>query len=244
MLQNRQQESDEKTLSHSIRDVAISLKRTPQPSIESSIRRHNHAVQTHRDAHPRRSILTRVLLQSPSDTATELQIICLFESTPDNTLHGSLAEINEKLNSLLDRIRQPTLFRGELGETILIDPPAGTIAAKKLLIIGLGDSQTLTPQRLQLVGTIAYRESNRLRIAHPYFAPTILDGGVTRFNTGEVSKNFMRGFLRASRTHKLLLEAGAAQPPVLHDLTLLAGPSHAANTQQGLAKAFPQPPHM
>lgn len=193
---------------------------------------------------PGAPILTRVLLQSPSDTATELQIICLFESAPDNTLHGSLAEINEKLNGLLDRIRQPTLFRGELGETILIDPPAGTIAAKKLLIIGLGDSQTLTPQRLQLVGTIAYRESNRLRIAHPYFAPTILDGGVTRFNSGEVSENFMRGLLRASRTHKLLLEAGAAQPPVLHDLTFLAGPSHAADTQQGLAKAFPQPPHM
>ncbi len=189
---------------------------------------------------PGAPIPIRVLLQSPSDTVTELQIICLFESTPDNTLHGSLAEMNEKLNGLLDDIRQPTLFRGELGETILIDSPAGTIAAKKLLIIGLGDSQTFTPQRLQLVGTIAYRESNRLRIAHPYFAPTILDGGVSKFTTGEASENFMRGVLRASRTHKLLLEAAAAQPPVLHDLTYLAGPSHAADTQQGIVKAFPQ----
>jgi Cytosol aminopeptidase family, N-terminal domain len=193
---------------------------------------------------PGAPIPTRILVQSPSDTTTELQIICLFESTPDNTLRGSLAKINEKLNGLLDQIRQPTLFRGELGETILVDPPAGTIAAKKLLLIGLGDSQTFTPRRLQIVGTIAYRESNRLGIAHPYFAPTILDGDVTKFATGEVSENFMRGFLRASRTHKLLVEAGAAQPPVVHDLTFLAGPSHAADTRQGIAKAFPQPPRM
>lgn len=238
-MRNRQQESDGKIPSRSIRNVAISLELTPQPSSESSIR--SHRVECAWECE-RRGRASRWVWNGWFRPSHELQIICLFESTPGNTLHGSLAEINEKLNGLLDHIRQPTLFRGELGETILIDPPAGTIAARKLLIIGLGDSQTLTPQRLEPVGTIAYRESNRLRIAHPYFAPTILDGGVTRCNTGEVSENFMRGFLRASRTHKLLFEAGPAQPPVLHDLTFLAGPSHAADTQQGLAKAFSQPP--
>ena len=55
-----------------------------------------------------------VLMQSPADTETELQVICLFRSSPVNTLHGSLIEGNEKLNGLLDRIRKPNLFRGEL----------------------------------------------------------------------------------------------------------------------------------
>jgi len=31
-------------------------------------------------------------------------------------------------------------------------------------------------------------ESSRLGVAHPYFAPTILDGGVTKFTTGEIAK--------------------------------------------------------
>jgi hypothetical protein len=39
-------------------------------------------------------IPTRVLVQSAVETVTELQIICLFESAPENTLHGSLLEAN------------------------------------------------------------------------------------------------------------------------------------------------------
>jgi hypothetical protein len=62
----------------------------------------------------------RVVVQSPAETDTDLQIICLFQSDPSNTLRGSLTEANNKLNGLLDRIRKPDLFAGALGETILI----------------------------------------------------------------------------------------------------------------------------
>ena len=109
-------------------------------------------------------------------------MICLFRSSPLNTLHGSLAEMNEKLKGLLDRVRKPDLFRGELGETLLLAPPAGSLGAGKLLIIGLGDSQTFSSKRMQMVGEILYAEAARLGVAHPFFAPTILDGGVSKFN--------------------------------------------------------------
>jgi len=46
---------------------------------------------------------------------TDLQVICLFRSSPVNTLHGSLSEVNERLHGLLDRVRNPELFRRELG---------------------------------------------------------------------------------------------------------------------------------
>ena len=184
------------------------------------------------------SMPIRILVQSPADTDTELQIICLFRSDPSNTLHGSLIETNEKLKGLLDQIRKPALFRGDLGETISIIPPAGEIGAKKLLIIGLGDSQTFTPQRMELVGAIAYRESNRLGIAHPIFAPTILDGGVTRYTTGQVSEQVIAGFQRAARTEKLLKDAGSSPGPAIQDLTYLAGPQFANDTRQGIEKAI------
>jgi hypothetical protein len=188
-------------------------------------------------------IPTRVLVQSPAETGAELQIICLFESAPENTLHGSLVEINEKLKGLLDKIRKPELFRGELGETILIVPPGGSLAARKLLIIGLGDSQNFTPQRMEFVGSVVYRESNRLGVAHPFFAPTILDGGVTKFNTGQVAESFYAGFLRAARTEKILKEAGASRGQVLKDLAFLAGPTHAADTQQALERVATNSPN-
>ncbi len=180
----------------------------------------------------------QVLVQSPAETNTELQIICLFQSAPENTLHGSLVEINQKLQGLLEQIRNPALFRGDLGETLLITPSTGNLAAKNLLIIGLGDSETFTPQRMELVGTIAYRESERLNIRHPYFAPTILDGGVARYKTSEISQTFMTGFLRAARTEKILVGVGASAIAVVQDLTFLAGSAHATDTKQGIEAAL------
>ena len=179
-----------------------------------------------------------VLVQGPADTDTELQIICLFHSDPSNTLHGSLIEMNQKLQGILDHVRTPSLFTGELGETLLIVPKRGTIPARKLLIIGLGDSRSFTTARMNLIGTIAFNESNRLGIKHPFFAPTVLDGGVSGFNTGEVAEQFMRGFLRARTLETQLHTLGEAPPTNVERLTFLAGAAHATDTQAGLAKAF------
>jgi Cytosol aminopeptidase family, N-terminal domain len=184
------------------------------------------------------AIPAQVLVQSPAESATELQIICLFQSAPENTLHGSLVEINQKLQGLLEQIRNPALFRGDLGESLLITPSTGGLPAKNLLLIGLGDSETFSPQRMELVGTIAYRESERLNIRHPYFAPTILDGGVARYKTREVAQEFMTGFIRAARTEKILVGVGASAIEVVQDLTFLAGSAHAADTKQGIEAAL------
>ena len=179
----------------------------------------------------------RVLAQSPAETETELQVICLFRSETSNALHGSLLEANEKLKGLLDQVRQPSLFRGELGETLLIAPPPGSLAAKRVLIIGLGDSQSFTPERMELVGSIFYREAGRLGVGHPFFAPTVLDGGVGKFPPGEVAEQVARGVLRAVRTERILVQARASRESAIQDLTFLAGSAHAADTQQGIEKA-------
>jgi hypothetical protein len=182
-------------------------------------------------------IAMRVLVQSPADTEADLQIICLFRSDDSNKLHGSLIETNEKLKGLLDKIRKPSFFRGELGETLLLES-AGSLTAKRVLIIGLGDSQTFTPERMELVGAIAYREASRLGVAHPFFAPTILDGGVKKFTTGQVSEQVIGGFFRAANTEKLLNSEKKAPEPIIKDLTYLAGPQYAATTKEGIEKAI------
>jgi hypothetical protein len=155
-----------------------------------------------------------------------------------NPLRGSLAETNEKLKGLLDRIRKPELFRGDLGETLLIAPPKDSLGAKKLLIIGLGDSQTFTPQRMQLVGQILYREAGNLGVAHPFFAPTVLDGGVAKFTTGEVAEQAIGGFLRAAAMDKVIREANASASQPVTALTYLAGAANVNNTGEGIEKAI------
>lgn len=180
----------------------------------------------------------RVLAQSPADTATDLQVICLFRSSPVNTLHGSLVEINEKLNGLLDHIRKPELFRGELGETLVIKPPKGSLGAHRLLLIGLGDSQTFSPQRMQLVGEILYREANNLGVKHPFFAPTVLDGGVAKFTTGQVAEQVIAGFLRADATERVLGSANATRGSAPTQLTYLAGIKNVGSTRDGIMKVI------
>lgn len=180
----------------------------------------------------------QVLVQSPAETKTDLQVICLFRSSPVNTLHGSLAEINEKLKGQLDRIRKPGLFRGELGETLLIAPALGSLGAKKLLIIGLGDSQTFSPQRMDLVGEILYSEAAHLGVTQPYFAPTILDGGVTKFTTGEIAEQVIAGFLRAADIEKMVRGENAPGWIMVTGLTYLAGPKNVESTRAGIEKAI------
>jgi Cytosol aminopeptidase family, N-terminal domain len=179
----------------------------------------------------------QVLVESPAETAAELQVICLFRSSPENTLHGSLMELNQKLGGLLDRIRRPDFFRGELGETLLITP-AGTIAAKRLLLIGLGDSRTFSPERMQFVGEILYGESERIGVSHPYFAPTILDGGVSKFTTGEVAQQVIMGFLRAAELQTVLHDSHASNAKGVKALTYLAGAKNLGSTRDGIYRAI------
>jgi hypothetical protein len=180
----------------------------------------------------------QVLVESPAETAADLQVICLFRSSPENMLHGSLTEINEKLGGLLDRIRKPDSFRGELGETLLIVPAPGTIPAKRLLIIGLGDSKTFSPERMQFVGEILFTESERIGVSQPYFAPTILDGGVSKFTTGEVAQQVIAGFLRAVDIQRTLRDAHASNSKSLKTLTYLAGAKNLGSTRDGIYKAI------
>jgi hypothetical protein len=146
--------------------------------------------------------------------------------------------MNEKLKGLLERIRKPELFRGELGETLVLALPQDSLGAKRLLVIGLGDSQTFSPLRMQLVEEILYTEASRLGVTHPYFAPAILDGGVTTFTTGEAAEQVISGFLRAAATDKVFRDwnASASQPVAV--LTFLAGPANASKTREGIEKAI------
>jgi hypothetical protein len=175
----------------------------------------------------------KVLVQSPADTVTDLQIFCLFRSSAKNTLHGSLVEIDGKLHGLLGQIRKPELFGGEFGETMVLTPAPGTLGAKRVLIIGLGDSAGFTPARMYLVGKIAWREANRLGVAHPFFAPAVLDGGVTGFSTDVVAEQVVRGLRDAMASEAVVRGAS-----VVVDFTFLAGSTHAADTQNGINRAI------
>jgi hypothetical protein len=193
------------------------------------------AAQTPTPALPvgtRLSIPNNVL---PTEAPGDLQIICLFQSTPENKLLASLASMDQQLGGLLTQVRTDSLFRGDLGETMLLTPKPGVIAAHRLLIIGLGDRTTFTAQREELVGEIAYAESERLGVTAPTFAPTVIDGGFNGTDTGMIGTHFMQGFLRGRVLAAALYAAQIAPAPKVARLIFLAGPAHAVDTQKGIA---------
>ncbi|HEY0162078.1 MAG TPA: hypothetical protein VGB69_05330, partial [Edaphobacter sp.] len=80
-------------------------------------------------------------------------------------------------------------------------------------------------------------------IAHPFFAPTILDGGVEGFATGLVAEQVVRGFREALATEKLLQTNHAAAGIAVKDFTFLAGAKNVPSTQEGIDRALGNPAH-
>jgi len=184
---------------------------------------------------PNATLPVDVLVQGPTEAPGDLQIICLFSSVPENKLLASLATMDQQLGGLLTAIRRPALFRGDLGETLLLTPKPGVIAAKRLLIVGLGDRTNFTAAREELVGEIVYAESERLGVAAPTFAPTVIDGGFTGTDTGTIGAEFITGFLRGRAIAAELHDGKTGPAPVVARLTFLAGAAHAVDTQKGIA---------
>ncbi len=77
---------------------------------------------------------------------------------------------------------------------------------------------------------------------HPFFAPTILDGGVSKFTTREVAEQVIRGFLRAAAIARVLGDARGSNGPGVVTLTYLAGAKNVNSTGEGIEKAIATAP--
>jgi hypothetical protein len=120
--------------------------------------------------------------------------------------------------------------RGMLGETLVITPPPGGLGARRLLLIGLGDSQDFAHGSRRRDSLCRGQPSRR---GPSVLRPTILDGGVTRFTTGGGCVTDCRR-LPARRG---LPDEKAAAGQVVASLTYLAGASNVASTRAGIERA-------
>src|SRR5262249_34509619 len=109
-----------------------------------------------------------------------------------------------------------------------------------LLLIGLGDEATLSPEKLERVGKVALREAARLGVGKGAFAPMIRDQGNSKLGTGDVAGAVTRGVLLAYDTEKRLQKEGLAKPFTLDGWGEEAGPAYfdePVSAAQAAAKA-------
>jgi len=166
-----------------------------------------------------------VKMIGPVTQVTDLQIICVLKHEPAGDKYiEAMKGLDDKLGGLLSRLRDRGEFAGEAGETFLFTPPANSIPAKRMLLIGVGEENALTLDRLRLVGRIAAREAVRLNVEHVGFAPALRDQGSNRIDVGEGDAAVTGQFLLAYDTEKRL-QAQSLSPKVeLKDFTIEAGP--------------------
>ena len=81
-----------------------------------------------------------VKMIGPVTQQTDLQVICVLAHDPAGDKYvEAMADFNGKLGGLLSGIRDRGEFAGAAGETLLFIPPPGTVAAKRVLLIGVGN---------------------------------------------------------------------------------------------------------
>ena len=163
----------------------------------------------------------------PVTQSTDLQIICVLKHDPAGDKYvEAIDDLNRKLHRILSNLRERGEFAGELGETLLLTPPANSITPKRLLLIGVGEESALSLDRLTLVGRIAARESARLGAANVSFAPALRDQGSDRIDVGDGDAAFTRGWILAYDTEVRLQEQGLSTASSVSSLTIEAGPKY------------------
>ena len=186
------------------------------------------------------------MVQGPSTEIAPLQIACVFEYTEGDIFNSppalpaavnGMVHLDESLKGLITDLRKSGKFAGHSLETLLITPPSGTIGAKKLLLIGLGDRNKFTPELMQQVASVGMEEALRLGVTRYGFATDLKDAGIDS-PTAEVAGYGVTGAINAYRTQLYLKDKKMSSFKPIEKITLLAGPSFFTTAGEGITKAI------
>ena len=188
------------------------------------------------------AIKIKVRMEGPYTADVPLQVVCYFKYTPEGVkrMSGAPVELDKHLGGAIGSLRERGEFVGDQLETLLITPPKGSIQAKALLLVGLGDEEALSLTLMEAVGRVVLREAARLGVSRVGFAPLIRDQGNTKIGTGDVETAVVRGMLLAYDTEKRLQKEGLSKEFRLDQWNVEAGPTYFDETVIGVQKAIEQ----
>ncbi|RFM30595.1 peptidase M17 [Deminuibacter soli] len=190
-------------------------------------------------------IEVEAMVQGPAAEITPLQVACVFEYTEGDftnppalpaQLNGML-HLDKALNGIITELRRSGKFSGHAYETLLLTPAKGSIAAKQLLLIGLGDRNKFSADIMYTVGSIGMREALRLGVSSYAHASDLKDAGIDS-PTATVAQNVLKGAMDAYRTQVFLQKNNMDFFKPLTRITLLAGPAFFAPSGEALKEVI------
>lgn len=184
------------------------------------------------------------LVQGPSAAKADLQIACVFEYTEGDIFNppalskelNGMVHLDEALKGIITEVRKKGQFKGHALETLLINPPKGSLASGKLLLIGLGNRNSFDAELMKEVGSVAMREALKLQVHTASFASDIKDAGIDS-PTALVAENVVLGAFDAYRAQLYLNSQHLSDKMKLKKLILLAGPSFFTVAGGGIQEA-------
>ncbi|CAN5141601.1 hypothetical protein BH11CYA1_BH11CYA1_29890 [soil metagenome] len=146
-----------------------------------------------------------VRAEGPATRVTPLQAACFFEHQVEgDQLSGGTKSFDDQMGGLIKKLRDSGDFTGHELETLLITPLPGTVPAKKLLLIGLGDPKTFTAARMKNIGLVAAREACKLNVDKFSLSPNVTDAGVTTVKVADFDQQLVQGFVEGIAIQKKL----------------------------------------
>jgi hypothetical protein len=148
-----------------------------------------------------------------------------------------MVNLDKALNGLITELRKTGKFKGYALETLLIIPPTGTIKAKRLLLIGLGNRNNFTADLMTRVSAIGMREALKPGITSYSHASDIKDAGINS-PTELVASNVVLGAFDAYKTQLYLRRKNAYRFTLVIKFTLLSGQAYYIASGQAIAKTL------
>jgi hypothetical protein len=181
-------------------------------------------------------------MEGPYTADTSLQVVCYFKysEAAAKKMSGAPIELDKHLGGVINSLRTRGEFRGEPLDTILINPKAGAIGAKSLLLIGLGSEDQLSLDLMEQVGQTALRHAKEIGATKVAFAPLLRDQGNSTLGVGAIETAVVKGVLLAYDTELRLQEEGLSKNYKLEEWSVEAGPMYFDETVVGVREAVSQ----
>ena len=186
------------------------------------------------------NVKIKVRMEGPYTADVPLQVVCYFKYSAEGAkrMSGAPVELDKELGGVIASLRERGEFGGDELETLCIIPPKKSIKAEALLLVGVGNEESLSLRVMERIGRVSLREAAVHGARRVAFAPLLRDQGNSKLAVGEVESAVVRAVLLAYDTQSRLQKEGLAKPFALEEWIVEAGPAFFDETVAGVEKAI------
>ncbi len=141
--------------------------------------------------------------------AAELCIVGLFTRQAAAMYSGgALSDLETALNGALSALRKNKLYRGELGDKLLLSSPPPPLAARAILLLGLGEPDAWNSGVAEKAAAIGMLEALHLGVKSAVFAPCLKECGLESTASAGSAERALAGARKALKS----VSANAPRP--------------------------------